>query len=171
MYDNTSSLSYPRKNLDLEQMVKKQEFDNVVMGGIALMGLILFSIAATSFKNIHKSCVDKLIRDGWTVILVLGACLTTAGVSFFLCTRSEGAKCYNAESRTIRLFLMMCIALSLMILIISSMMLSKYKKKVIEANCDNKGANKRSAGIVVGVSTLSLLGCIAALVKGYLDNK
>ena len=148
-------------------MVKRQDLDNVIMAMLAIVGVSLLGVCLSAFKNIHSTCTDILIRDGWTVIMVLGACLTTAAISFFLCTMSEGASCYADPEQSLALFLGLCIILAGIILILSALMLSHYKKENVSTNCDDNGNNKKLAGITLGLSLITFIGCAVVLAKTY----
>lgn len=150
-------------------MVKRQELDNVIMTILAIVGIGFLGISTSAFTNIKKTCTDKLIQNGWTVIMVLGVCLTTASASYFICTKSNGANCYDDEDKNITMFLILSAIMAGAILIISSMMMSSLNKGTVKSACNENDNIKKLSGVALGLSLITLVSCGVVIGLTYID--
>jgi len=155
-------------------MLRQQKIDNMAVIGISLLGLIFFIVACVAFKNIDVSCPSSIIRDGWTVILVLGACMLVAGISFFGCTLMSGDKCYKDSTsiRTLDTYFGIFILFGSFIIGICSAMLNKYSKMSATdlANCDNGTTNKNYTIMILVFAILIVLFSGGVLARLHIED-
>ena len=124
--------------------------DRIVMSTLTLLGLVLFIMASVSFKHVGDECTNAAIKGGWTFIQVLGACLTTAGLSYSLCVGSR--KCEYPE-HSVRLFLSLSLAMLVLVGVAAMVMLGEYSKSErARSACDSEGSNRTRAGLALFIA-------------------
>lgn len=156
-------------------MDRQQKIDNIAILVMTILGVIFFAVATTAFKNIDVECPSKTIRNGWTVILTLGACMVVSGISFFACTLFSGADCYHHSTsiRTLDVYFGFFLILGLFMVGMCSAMLDKYNKlsSTDLKSCDDGTSNKKKAIMILVFSLLIVLFSSGILVKIHLSDK
>tara|TARA_R110002111_G_scaffold151680_1_gene218385 strand:+ start:152 stop:691 length:540 start_codon:yes stop_codon:yes gene_type:complete len=69
----------------------------ILVAGVAGLGLFGFSLS--SFKHLQKNCTNSFIRRGLTIVMTIGAILTTMSICYMLCVKpwSKKPRCYSGE--------------------------------------------------------------------------
>lgn len=150
-------------------MVEFQTFDNIAVLAIIALGFIFFILASFAFKSIDSPCPRGIIRNGWTVIQVIGACMVTAGISFFICTLF-GGKCYSniRNVRTAEIYFGGFLVFGLVTLGMASSMINEYKEigeKPEDKYCDNANkTNKKYLNVIIVLCSIMVVFSIGMLI-------
>lgn len=132
-------------------MANREFVDRIGMIMCIIIGFMLFVISATAFNDIPNNCTSNIVRDGFTVILVLSVILITSGITYFICTRYN--KCYEGGEKTDRsdFYIYMMSGLSLIMTVLSVVVAVEVK-----GDCANDSL-KFKAWLSFGLSFVILL--------------
>jgi hypothetical protein len=110
--------------------VKKKDLNHFAVIIAAILGVALWVLASSSFKHITDKCTLAILRDGLTIINVLGAVMVAASVCYAACNW-WGGDCYanadNAGENT-EVYLTIVFGISIIMLVLSIVMYSEYLK-------------------------------------------
>lgn len=155
-------------------MVNLQKLDSVAVIIMIIIGLIFFFLSMSVFKNLDASCPSSTIRNGWSLIQTLGACMSVAGIAYFVCTNSGDCYTDNQASRTIEVYLLIFGVFSLIMIGMCSAILKEYQglSEQDKQNCEDKSkTTQRSTMFVLIMSALGLIFTGGIFIKIYLQNR
>lgn len=141
-------------------MKRLQKFDNIAIGFMGVLGAVFFVMGAQALSNVSVSCPSFAIRNGWTSILTMGACMTMGSIAYFVCTFGAGSNCYSTEStRTVEVHLSIYLILSLLMIAVCSSMLALYKKvdDKDKSKCDNGDESNHKLMIIIIVMSVFII--------------
>jgi len=158
---------------------RQQKFDNIAIAGASILGIILFIISVTAIKNVDVACSSSIIRNGWVVIMTLGACMLAGGVSFFMCTWGKG-QCYGntasgntTDVRTMDFYFIAYMVIGLFLIGLTGAMINRYNDLSSEEKkfCDDSEQNKKYVIMVLVIAVLVVVGCIGSIIAINSDKK
>jgi hypothetical protein len=124
---------------------------------LTVVGFIFFVFSVNAFQNINASKCPDIIRSGWITILTLSACVATAGMTFFFC----GLKSTCDDVKNGHIFFFVFLLLAAVMILISFLMLGRYKKGVDCESEDSK--NQTYLYVIIGMSIAIVIGCFVSI--------
>jgi len=155
-------------------MPLQQKIDSIAVFVLGIVGAVFTLFSAGAFKNIDADCPSAIIRNSWTAILTIGACMITACIAFFVCTLLTGS-CYSEMGgiRTADMYFGFFSVFNLVIIGLCSAILKEYGdlKKDKKTSCDDTSENnKKYIFVILILAGLSLLICGGFWIKDYLSE-
>lgn len=143
-------------------------FDKINTIAVIIMCIVGFAFFGTSisvFQNLDASCPSKVIKIGWALIQMLGACMIAAGASYFICVLRSG-QCYTSENimKTGTIHFYVFAVLSLLITGISIAMLVEFGKldDGDKSKCDNTSNTNKT--LTIFITVMSTVGLISSVI-------
>ena len=133
---------------------------------LGIIGFSFFVMAVSAFEKLRITSAPSTIKNGWLTILVISACVATAGFSFFIC--SINGKCDTLKNTGSFAYVFLC--LGVVLIGMCSSMISTYNssKPTYEAPDSN---NLTYVYIILVVSAIIVLGCLAGILYRIKNKK
>lgn len=141
--------------------------------GCAVTGVLLFVVSIMGIRSVSGKCNSPIIRNGWTMLLAVGACLLGLGIwMIFYLNGEEVAFCNTMISKDLDTnppLLLLSILFSGLVCGISAAMVAEYNKVASDnkKECDNSNETGKKLAYVV----LVLSGLVLVITVGYKLNE
>jgi len=134
-------------------------FNTLSIMFLGFISLLFFIFSVAAFNNINDiSKSPTIIRNGWLMILCISTAILVSCLSLLMCEfYSEGC---NLENLSNKAFKYLFLALSLFLVIVSSMIISEYNTTDV-STYETSGSNNKNYAI--GILLVGLLILIVFL--------
>jgi len=146
-------------------MSDQKVIDSVFILIIGTIGLIFSGISVTTLTKVTSECDSSFIRNGWTGILCVGACMAMTAIMFFTCILSENCYTETGVKRNEISYLSGMLFLSIISIAICALMIKKYKEIEDDSQYQECGKNPGQTNIIIilALSSIIFLGSIIGI--------
>jgi hypothetical protein len=152
-----------------------QQMDIIAIGIMTAISIIFIILCTRAFNNLDAGCPSQAIRSGWAFNQTISFCILTAGLVYAACTLFGDCYSNMDANRTGDYYLFIFMLFFTIMVIINSVMLTRYKKipEKHRLNCDNEsGSTKRANLTLLIISVIAAVSAAAIFgVNLYRENK
>lgn len=146
-------------------MSDQKVIDSVFILIIGTLGLIFSGISVTTLTKVTSECESSFIRNGWTGILCVGACMAITAIMFFSCILSQNCYTETGVKRNEISYLAGMLVLSIISIVICTFMMKKYKEIEDDSQYEECGKNPGQTNVIIilALSSIIFLGSIIGI--------